>query len=143
VVRDPSGVTLAVPAGWRRHAASFVYYRSPDSPYDRFLQFRPLPESRRSATRVLRDTVAVHRQYPGLELQALHPTTRGAAELVLSYDSPRTGRRLTLVQRVLPAPDGRRYTLAVTGPADTGPRPRAVLETALRHFEPGPDRPGT
>ncbi len=137
VVRDASDVTLAVPSGWRRdEAASSVYYRSPSAPYSRFLQFWPLPESRMSATRALRVTVARHRRYPGFELQALHPTTKGAAELVHSYDSTRTNRRLTLVQRIFPAPDGRRYAFAVVGPAAEWPRQRATLETALRHFRP-------
>ncbi|MCX5204703.1 hypothetical protein OG897_25015 [Streptomyces sp. NBC_00237] len=136
VIRDPSDVTLAVPSGWRRDVAASVYYRSPTSPYSRFLQFWPLAESRMSATRALRVTVATHRHYPGFELQALHPTTKGAAELVYSYDSTRTGRRLTLIQRVFPAPDGKRYAFAVVGPAEEWPRQRTTLETALRHFEP-------
>jgi hypothetical protein len=92
-----------------------------------------------SATRALRVTVATHWHYPGFELQALHPTTKGAAELVYSYDSTRTGQRLTLIQRVFPASDGKRYGFAVVGPADEWPRQRATLETALRHFEPVED----
>ncbi|MFJ2739134.1 hypothetical protein ACIO3O_05655 [Streptomyces sp. NPDC087440] len=141
VIRDASDVTLAVPSGWRRDEAASVYYRSPKYPYSRFLQFWPLAESRMSATRALRVTVATHRHYPGFELQALHPTTKGAAELVYSYDSTRTGRRLTLIQRVFPTPDGRRYALAVVGPAEEWPRQRNTLETALRYFQPVEDRP--
>ncbi|GHH41014.1 hypothetical protein [Streptomyces candidus] len=137
VIRDPSGVTLAVPVGWRREVAGSVHYRSSDSPHSRFLRFWPLAGTRTSATRALRVTVASHRQRPGYELHALHPTTRGSAELVHSYDSPRTGQRLTLVQRVFPTTDGRRHVLAVAGPAAEWPRQRTVLETALRHFAPG------
>ncbi|MEU8893258.1 hypothetical protein [Streptomyces sp. NPDC048442] len=139
VVRDPSGATLAVPTGWRRDRAASVYYRSPKAPYTRFLQFWPLAESRMSATRALRVTVATHRNLPGFELRALHPTTRGAAELVYSYDSTRTGQRLTFIQRVFPAPDGKRYAFAVVGPAGEWPRQRVVLGTALQHFKPAED----
>ncbi|WP_433546083.1 hypothetical protein ACQPZG_13715 [Streptomyces sp. CA-294286] len=136
VIRDPSGVTLAVPVGWRREAAGSVHYRSSDSPHSRFLRFWPLAGTRMSATRALRITVAPHRHRPGFELHALHPTTRGSAELVYSYDSPRTGQRLTLVQRAFPTADGRRHVVAVAGPAAEWPRQRTVLETALRHFAP-------
>ncbi|MFI0979920.1 hypothetical protein ACH4SP_23315 [Streptomyces sp. NPDC021093] len=135
VVRDLSGAVLAVPTGWRRSVEASVYYRAPGTPYTRFLQFWPLAESGMSATRALRVTVATHRHLPGFTLKALHPTTRGAAELVYSYDSTRVGRRLTFVQRVFPVPDGRRYALAVVGPAAEWPRQKVVLETALRHFE--------
>ncbi|MFJ4875054.1 hypothetical protein ACIP93_07550 [Streptomyces sp. NPDC088745] len=141
VVRDASGVTLAVPSGWRRDVGASVHYRSPSSPYSRFLQFWPLPDSRMSATRALRVTVAAQRHYPRFEVHSLHPTTKGAAELVHSYDSLRTGRRLTLVQRVFPAADGRRYAFAVVGPAGEWPRQRNTLEAALRHFEPVRDTP--
>ncbi|MFF0744364.1 hypothetical protein ACFYVL_28590 [Streptomyces sp. NPDC004111] len=136
VVRDPSGVTLAVPGGWRRSEAASVYYRAPDAPYSRFLQFWPLAERDISATRALRITVATHRGLPGFELEALHPTGRGAAELRYSYDSPRTGRRLALLQRVFTAGDGRRYAFAVVGPAEERRWHRATLIAALAPFTP-------
>lgn len=137
VVRDASGVTLAVPSGWRRSEAASVYYRAPgrgSAPYTRFLYFRPLPERNISATRALRSTAAVGRRLPGFELQALHPTSHGAAELVYSYDSTRTGQRLTLVQRVFTAPDGRRYAFTVVGPAAALPWQHATLGTVLAPF---------
>ncbi|MFD3518559.1 hypothetical protein [Streptomyces sp. NPDC058657] len=134
VVRDPSGVTLAVPAGWRRSAAASVYYRSSGAPYSRYLQFRRLPDRDVSATGALRTAVAPYRRLPGFELEALHPTGRGTAELRYSYDSGRAGQRLTFLQRVFTAEDGRRYLFAVAGPAADWPRQRTLLTAALAPF---------
>ncbi|MFI5802719.1 hypothetical protein [Streptomyces sp. NPDC051561] len=142
VVRDASEVTLAVPAGWRRTEGASVYYRSGDAPYSRFLQFWPLAERDISVTRALRITVATHRNLPGFELEALHPTGRGAAELRYSYDSTRTGKRLTLLQRVFTAGDGQRYAFAVVGPASEWPWQRTTLTAVLAPFEAGADPTG-
>jgi hypothetical protein len=111
-----------------------VYYRSATAPYSRFLQFWPLAERDISATGALRITVATHRALPGFELEALHPTTRGAAELRYSYDSSRAGQRLTFLQRVFTAGDGRSYAFAVVGPAADWPWQRTTLTAVLAPF---------
>ncbi|MFF5702393.1 hypothetical protein ACFY7H_07800 [Streptomyces sp. NPDC012794] len=137
-VRDENGFSVAVPTGWEPstdETGSGSFYRRPGD-RSALLQIFRVTESGaigscellRTSSDQLRDATSGYRQV------SVEPTAGAGCELVYEYDSVESNGRRRGVERIVTAPDGRRWALLAAGPAADSATTRAHLTAALESF---------
>ncbi|MFD3549847.1 hypothetical protein ACFWUW_30415 [Streptomyces sp. NPDC058655] len=138
VLHNEKGFSVAVPAGWRAstdETGSGSFYRPPGDRTALLQVFRVTEPDSSGACELLRlSSRGLDDGNPGYRELSVDPLPAGGCELVYEYDSAEAGGRRRGIERIVVAPDGRRWALLAAGPAADPAAVRARLTAALDSF---------
>jgi hypothetical protein len=132
----PEDWQLRTEPGAENKSVTLYYYEEPGGGR-RFVQVFRVSERDATPLSTLRAAEKYLERSPGYRRNSLKevPDERGvAAELDYSYRSEKWGTQLRILDRVIHADEDVLYTVLVSGPADTWPEQRKVLQTAVDSF---------
>lgn len=138
VVHNDSGFSVAVPEGWRPstgETGSGSFYRPPGDRTALLQIFRITePGSVGSCDLLRTSSRGLDDGNPGYREVSVGELSAGSCELVYEYDSAEAGGRRRGIERIVVAPDGRRWALLAAGPAAAPEAVRANLTAAAESF---------
>ncbi|MFD3329429.1 hypothetical protein [Streptomyces sp. NPDC058701] len=138
VVHNDNGFSVAVPAGWRPstgETGSGSFYRPPGDRTALLQVFRITEPAGIGSCELLRTSSrGLDDGNPGYREVSVGELSAGSCELVYEYDSAEAGGRRRGIERIVVAPDGRRWALLAAGPAAAPEVVRAHLTAAVESF---------
>ncbi|MCY0941698.1 hypothetical protein [Streptomyces antarcticus] len=138
VVRSDNGFSVAVPEGWRPstgETGSGAFYRPPGDRSALLQVFRITEPAGVGSCDLLRTSSrGLDDGNPGYREVSVGELSAGSCELVYEYDSAEAGGRRRGIERIVVAPDGRRWALLAAGPAAEPEVVRARLTAAAESF---------
>lgn len=141
VARNDDGFSVAVPEGWRPstgETGSGSFYRPPGDRSALLQVFRITEPAGVGSCDLLRtSSQGLDDGNPGYREVSVGELSAGSCELVYEYDSAEAGGRRRGIERIVVAPDGRRWALLAAGPAAEPEVVRAHLTAAVESFRTG------